>query len=465
MKHPIGLALLCLSTGCAGPRPPSPISASVTAPSQWLGAEGSDAASVDPTWWRSFGDPVLEELVSRTLANNIDIAVAAARVEEARAQFQLARAQLLPNVTATALGAEQRSVNAFGQGIDQSAGQAQLSIAYDLDLFGRLRHASEAVRSSLLATGYARDNVQLAIAASTASGYINLLALDARLRVLNDTLNARESSLKLIKRRADAGYAPALELRQAEAEYRAAEQLIPPIRLAIARQEHGLSLLLGDNPHAIERGAAFAALAIPRIAPGLPSALLRRRPDLAQAEQQLVASDRSLDSARAAFLPSIQLSGSGGGVVSSLLTDDPISIFSLGGSILAPIFDSGRLQAQQRGAAARRDQAAFGYRKAVIAAFREVEDGITSVSRLSEQEVSLSAQRAALEGAYELATNRYREGYSPYLEQLEAQRSLLSADLALLQVKSDRLVAAVTLYQALGGGWALDAADVNKVGR
>jgi outer membrane protein, multidrug efflux system len=454
----LSASALVLSS-CAGPRPDPPATASVAAPPAWRdGSPGVDEA-VPAQWWRGFGDPALSTIVERALANNVDVAVAASRVEEARAQFRLARSQQAPQVDAAAGGGPQRAVNPFGMGLDQTAGQAQLSVSYDADLFGRLASASEAARATLLATDAAKDAVRLAVAAAAASGYVGLRALDARLEVLRDTALARQEALRLATRRAEAGYSPALDQRQAEAELKAAQALIPATELAIRRQENALSLLLGENPGTVARGTPLRGLQIPSASPGVPSTLLRRRPDILQAEQNLVAADRSLDSARAAFLPSLRLTASGGFVASDLLPD-PISIFSLGGSILAPLFNGGRIRAQADGAAARRDQAAFAYRKAVLAAFRDVEDGLAWVERSREQEAVLAEQRASLAEALRLATNRFRAGYSPYLEQIDAQRALLSAELALVQARADRLVASVTLVQALGGGWAPDSTSM-----
>jgi NodT family efflux transporter outer membrane factor (OMF) lipoprotein len=447
----VGMAAT-LSACAAGPRPQPPAAAAVTAPAGWRDPGATADTPIDARWWDRFDDPALSQTVARALDRNLDLAAAVARVEEARGQFQLARGQQLPSLGATVAGGPQRAVNPFGIDTNQTAGQAQLSIAYDVDLFGRLRSATAAARASLLASQAARDTVRLAVAASAASGYLTLRALDARLQVLRDTLAARAASLKLATRRADSGYSPRLDQAQAEADYRATEQLIPAAELAIRRQEDGLSLLLGDAPTAIARGRDLAALSPPPVTPTLPAALLRRRPDIVQAEQQVVAADRLLDSARAAFMPNVQLSAAGGYAASTLLPD-PVTIFSVGGSILAPLFQGGRLRAQQDISAARRDQAAFAYRRSVLTAFREVEDALAEQARYAEQERALTLQRDALANALRFAGNRYKAGYSPYLEQLDAQRSLLAADLALVQARADRLTAAVRLFQALGGGW------------
>ena len=443
--------LLVALAGCAGPRPDAPASAAVTPPVAWRGASGA-GSEITAGWWNAFGDPVLARVVETALANNVDIAISAERVEDARAQFRLAQGQLLPSIGIGGGGGRERFLNAFGKGTYQTAGEVELSLSYDLDLFGRLRNASKAARAAMLASEAAHDNVLLAVASSAASGYIGLRALDTRLGILRDTLTARANSLRIAQRRAKSGYATQLELEQAEAEYRATEQQIPATELAIARQEDGLSLLLGDNPRAIERGLTLSSLTTPSVPVAVPSTLLRRRPDITQAEQQIVAADRSLDAARAAFMPDIQLTTSGGYVASTLI-GDPVALFSLGGSILAPIYEGGRLQAQADIAAARRDQAALAYRKAALNAFREVEDALATLQRTNEQQRALQLQRDALARALIQARKRYRAGYSSYLEELDAQRGLLSAELSLVQAQSDRLGAAVSLYQALGGGW------------
>nr|WP_169476950.1 MULTISPECIES: efflux transporter outer membrane subunit [unclassified Novosphingobium] len=453
--------MVALLLGCAGPRPAPPKAAAVAPPPQWRGDRAGKEESVASTWWQTLGDPTLDALVQEALAHNEDIEIAATRVEEARAQFAAARGARLPAAQGAGSGGRTRSVNPFGIDVDQWATQQEVQISFDLDLFGRLRSNEAAARAQLLATRYAQDTVRLAIAASVASGYVQLRLSDARLAILQRTLRARSRSLHLIRRRAEAGYGSQLDLAQAEAEYEATAQAIPSVQLAITKLENALSVLLGRSPEPIVRGAPLDALAVPSVPTQVPASILRHRPDLAAAEQQIVAADRSLDAARAAMMPNVSLAASGGFVASSLLPTNPLTIFSLGGSILAPIFNGGRLRAQAEGAAARRDQAAFAYRRAALTAFREVEDALASVDRLREQEETLTRQRNALARTQDLAAHRYREGYSPYLEQLDAERSLLSAELSLAQARSDRLLAAVALCQALGGGWATAVAKTN----
>jgi len=449
------LALLIALTGlsaCVGSRAAAPEHAAVVAPDGWRDHAGQENAALSAAWWRSFSDPALDRLVDKAIAGNMDLAIAASRIEEARAQFRQTRAQQMPQVDLAGGGGPQRIVNPFGIGTDQVAGQAQLAISYDLDLFGRLAQASEASRASLLATQAGRDTVRLAIVSAAVQGYFGLRMLDARLAVLEETAEARRSALHLASRRASVGYAPLLDQRQAEAELQAADALIPATKLAIRRQENALSLLTGALPGPIERGHALAEFDLPQGELSVPSRLLRSRPDIFQAEQGLVAADHGLDSARAAFMPTVRLSAAGG-LIGSTVLGDPVSIFSLGGSILAPLFQGGRLQAQADAAAARRDQAAFAYRRTVLTAFREVEDALAAIARTSEQARALDLQRRALEQAFALTANRYRAGYSPYLEQLDAQRTLLAAQLNLVQAQGDALAARVALYQALGGGW------------
>jgi NodT family efflux transporter outer membrane factor (OMF) lipoprotein len=440
-----------LAAACAGPQVDIAAVETVAPPADWRTQVPAQAA-LEAQWWRGFGDPQLEAVVERALAHNPDIAIAVGRIREARAQELNARAALLPTLDAGGGVSQSRSVSAFGLPSEATGAQPQVSAAWEVDLFGRLSDTRAAARSQWVATQAARDAVRLSVASTAAGGYVTLLALDARLRVARETLAAREDSLRLIRRRAEAGYSPKLELEQAEADYQAAAKLIPAAQESITRQENGLRLLTGDLPGPVDRGASLEALLTAPVPEGLPSQLLARRPDVAQAEATLAATDRLLAAARKRFLPQLRLSAAAGAAFSSLLPD-PITIWSIGGSVLAPLFEGGRLRAGTESAAAQRDQAAENYRRAALTAFREVDDALAGVVSADEQLRIGVAQRAALAESYRLARNRYRAGYSPFLEELDAQRGLLAAELALVQSRSDALTARVTLYRALGGGW------------
>jgi multidrug efflux system outer membrane protein len=436
---------------CAGPRVETAAVEPVVPPAGWRTDAGS-TTTLEPGQWRAFGDPEMVALIDRALERNPDIAIAVARIREARAQELAARAALLPTLDAAGTVGRSRSVSALGQAVEANAAQPQLQAAWELDLFGRLADTRAAARQAWIASQAARDAVRLSIAASTASGYVSLLALDARLRVARETLEARTDSLRLIRRRVEEGYSPRLELAQAQADFDAAAKLVPAAQEAITRQENGLRLLAGDVPGPVARGASLEALISVPVPEGLPSELLARRPDVAQAEASLAAADRTLAAARKRFLPQLRLNTSGGAAFSSLLAD-PITIWSIGGSVLAPLFQGGRLRAGTETAAAQRDQAAESYRRAALTAFREVDDALASVRSADEQLRIGVAQRDALAESYRLARNRYRAGYSPFLEELDAQRGLLSAELALVQTRSDALTARIGLYRAMGGGW------------
>lgn len=444
--------LAVLAAACSGPRVETAAVETVAPPAEWR-TQVVPQAPLEAQWWRGFGDAQLEAVVARALARNPDIAIAVGRIREARAQELNARAALLPTLDTSGGVSRSRSVNAFGLPSEATGAQPQVSAAWEIDLFGRLADARAAARAQWVASQAARDAVRLSVSSNAASGYVTLLALDARLRVARDTLTARAESLRLIRRRVEEGYSPKLELEQAEADYDAAARLVPAAREAITRQENGLRLLTGDLPGPVERGGSLETLRTAPVPEGLPSQLLERRPDVAQAEATLAATDRSLSAARKRFLPQLRLTGAAGAAFSSLLPD-PITIWSIGGSVLAPLFEGGRLRAGTEVAAAQRDQAAESYRRAALTAFREVDDALAIVVSADEQLRIVLAQRGSLAESYRLARNRYRSGYSPFLEELDAQRGLLSAELALVQSRADALNARITLYRALGGGWS-----------
>jgi multidrug efflux system outer membrane protein len=444
--------LACPLSGCVLSNRPSPPAASIQPPQQWRVSAGP-TAEIEREWWHRYGDPVLDRLIERALANNADVAIAAARVREAQAQERQARSRLFPSLDLTVGSFRARSLSALGTPATGTSVEPQLQAAWEVDLFGRVRDLAGAARQQYFASEAAHDAIVLSIASATASSYITLCALDARLKVTRATLVARTEALHIAESRARVGYSSRLDLAQAQAEYESTAQNVPQLELAIAQQENALSTLIGDLPGSIERGVTLSELHIPPVPAGLPADVLRRRPDIAQAEYQLAASDFGLAASRKAFLPNVQLTGTAGAVYASGLENDPISLFSIGASVLAPIFDGGLAAAQRDEAAAVRDQAAFNYRSTVLDALTEVDNGLIALQRLAEQAKHVEAQRNALAEALHHATNRYRAGYSPFLDQLDAQRGLLSAELSLVQIQADGLTASVNLYRAMGGGW------------
>jgi NodT family efflux transporter outer membrane factor (OMF) lipoprotein len=445
------VSLASLLAACAGPWPERPQNAQVAPPAAWRTVLPGTGA-VTARWWQGFGDPALASLIERALADNTDLASAAARIEEARAVERTVRSQRSPTLDAAVDAQQSRSLGSLGTAVTGLAAQPTIQIAYELDLSGRIAALVSGARADTAAAQDARDAVALTIAADVARSYVDLLALDARLKVTRETLAARAEALRVARRRATTGYTSFLELRQAEAEYRAAAQLVPQLELQATQAENALSVLAGAPPGPVPRGASLDRIVRPPIPGELPSELLRRRPDIAAAERRIESADASLAAARADFLPRINLGASAGVALSSLLPD-PVTLWSVGGSVLAPIFDAGRIRAQADAATARRDQAAYAYRGTALTAFREVEDSLAAVRRTGEQAAELRLQREALAGSLRLASNRYRAGYASYIEQLDAQRQLLSAELSLIDVEEDSLSALITLYQALGGGW------------
>lgn len=452
---PLLLASSFALGGCLGERPPIPSTAAVASPPAWRSPAAGERA-IDATWWQAFGDPTLDGLVQRALANNADIGRAAAAVAEARAGLRGARANRGVEIDLTGLGGYTRQLEVTGP-LTTWGAEPQATIAYDFDLFGRLANASAAAQAQLLASKASRDAVALGTASTAAGAYITLLGLDEQLRIARETIAARADQLRIQQRLTDQGYSSQLELRQAEAEYRNAQDLAPQLQLSITEEENALSVLLGEAPQAIARATSdLSRLKPPAIPAGLPSELLRRRPDIYAAEEAVVAADRSLDASRAAMLPQFALTGYTGGVFATVLAN-PESIFLIGTSALAPIFDSGRRHAAADATAARRDQVAFAYRSTALTAFREVEDSLAAVQRLEERRNALQGEVAADTAALRVASERYRAGYAPYIDQIDAQRRLLAAQLSLAQVETDRLLAFVTLYEAMGGGWTQTA--------
>ncbi|MBA1274024.1 efflux transporter outer membrane subunit [Pseudomonas azotifigens] len=449
---PLGIVgALFLQAGCVPDKRPLPPEANVEAPTNWRAQSGA-VAPVAEHWWQQFNDPQLTRLVEAALQHNTDVLLASSRVDIAREQINLSRASLLPSLDAV-LGVG-RSQELGVLGISRStAVQPGLQVSYEVDVWGRLRRLREAADVQYQASQAERDTVRLAVASTTARAYISLLSLDMQRYVTQETIESRLQSLRLAEDLAEMGYSSELELTQAQSEYEAAAQLLPQMEQAIAEQENALRLLTGQIPGAIERGGDFLTISLPPLPGALPSELLRRRPDIRQAELVLAASDLNLDAQRDRFLPQVQLSASVGRLYVNALDFDPVRVWDIGASVLAPLFSGGRLEAGVAVATAQRDQAAYAYRASALNAFAEVENALSGVQNSAEQIRRLTARRETLAHSLAIAEDRYRSGYSSYLAALDAQRNLFNTELAAVQAREAQLNTLINLYQALGGGW------------
>ena len=454
------LLLAMALTACAPARQAIPPAAQVEVPDAWRDGTAARSA-IQLRWWQGFADPQLNRLIETALASNTDILTAMSRVDEAREQVRLARSSLLPRVDAVIGGQRVRDLGTTGIQ-HTTAFQPELQVSYEVDVWGRLGKLREAAELGYQASEADHDAVRLAVVSTLVRAYISLLSLDYQLQVTRQTAESRQEALRIAGDRASLGYTSQLELTQAQSEYEAAAQLIPELEQAIRQQENAIRLLTGTLPGAVTRGSHFDTIALPAVPAALPSELLRRRPDIRQAELLLAASDLSLDAERDRFLPQVQLSANIGQLFVNALDYDPERVWGLGGSVLAPLFNGRRLEAGVAIATAQRDQAAYRYRASALNAFSEVESALSGIQQFAAQAERVEARREILARSLEIARDRYRGGYSSYLEELDAQRNLFNTELAVIQIEENRIGNLINLYQALGGGWQADAIHASE---
>lgn len=424
---------------------------------------GAAAASLaDRAWWEILDDEVLLALVDEALRQGHDARLAAWRVEEARAAAGIARSLRQPAVQAGAGWSRGRSSERVAPGLgSEDLYDVRLGVSWELDLWGRLRRLDEAARARYLASEEARRGVLLSLVADVATGYIRLRALDRELEIARRTADAFGETRDLFERRFAAGLASGLETASAEASLAATAASIPDLARQIAAQENQLALLLGRHPGDLPRGAALEEQPLPPEVPaGLPSDLLRRRPDLRQAEQELVAANAEVGVAVAEMFPSLSLTGAFGGLapeISELFGDG--RTWSLGGGLLGPLVQGRRLQDRHRAAVARWQQARVRYEASVNQAFAEVSTALVAYDRLADVERQQARAVASYREAVRLAGSRYLSGLADYLEVLQAQQQLYPAERSLAEIRFARLATLVELYRALGGGWRLPDAE------
>jgi multidrug efflux system outer membrane protein len=414
------------------------------------------ASYADLPWWQVFQDPKLQELIRTALKQNYDLQLATERINAARAQVAITRSSLFPQV----------SGNANFSGGKENLQQSRYNFltltadaAFQLDFFGKLRRANEAARAEMLATEDARQVVALTLVSDVATDYFSLLQLDLQLAITRETVKTQTDSVKLTQLRLDHGVATKLDVLQAQQVLDTANAAIPDLERQIAQEENALSILLGNYPQDIARGAPLVEQTLPPEVPaGLPSSILERRPDIREAEQILVAANADIGVAKAQFFPQISLTGGGGGSFGRdsafpSLFSTQLGIWSYGAQVSQPIFTGGALKGNLHLAESQQRQALIAYRQTIQRAFGDVSDALIGYEKLHQVRTRQQDSVADLQETVRISTLRYRGGTTTYLEVLDGQRSLYGAELTLAGARGDEYRSLVQLYKALGGGW------------
>jgi outer membrane protein, multidrug efflux system len=460
-------AVVCLAVGMAGcVIGPDYRRPALEVPPAWRLSTEEAVRISDVAWWDRFGDPVLSHLVRTALENNKDLAIATANVDVAFAQYGITRSVLYPQLDANASAQRDRlsertkptQVPAGHQAFDDY--RLNVSASYEVDVWGKLRRETEAARANLLASEEGRRTVVLTVVASVASAYVQLRALDRQLDIAKATTGTLGEAARLQQTRFDEGATPESDFRQAQSQFEIAAAQVPELERQIVRQENLVRALLGANPGPIERGSTITELKLPDLPEGLPSSLLERRPDIRQAEQNLIAANADIGVAKAAYFPQISLTallGVESAQVSDLFKGASKS-WSFGSAGALPIFTAGRIQNQVEQAKAAQREALYSYQKSIINAFEDFEDALVDRAKFEQAREEQAKNVDALLRFRELAVLRYQEGATIYLEVANAEQSLFNAQLQLVSTQSQLFQSYVNLYRAMGGGW-VQAAD------
>jgi len=419
-------------------------------------AQAQATSYADLPWWQVFDDPKLQELIRAAIKQNYDLQLATERINAARAQLAVTRSSLFPQVQGNGnfSGGKENTFQTNYNFLTLTA-----DAAFQLDFFGRLRRATEAARAQLLATEDARQTVLLTLVSDVASDYFTLLQLDLQLQITHDTVKTQQDSVKLTKLRVDHGVATKLDVLQAQQVLDTANAQIPDLERQIAQAENAISILLGNYPQDVPRGRPLVEQTLPpEVPPGLPSTLMERRPDIREAEQNLVAANAEIGVAKAQFFPQVSLTGSGGGAFGrssafSSLMSSQLGIWSYGAQVNQPIFTGGALRGNLRLAESQNQQALIAYRQAIQGAFGDASDALIGYQKFHQVRLRQEDSVADLQESVRLSNLRYKGGTTTYLEVLDGQRSLFTAELTLAQARGDEYQSLVQLYKALGGGW------------
>lgn len=461
----LGLAGLALAlTGCwkVGPDYEQP---KVTTPKNWRFASSEVRNVTNIEWWRLLGDPVLNRLIDESVLNNLDLRIAVANVEQFMGRYGSTRANLFPQIFGGGLyerrlisGAESGAVNDLPFA-DRDHAVLGGQMNWELDVWGQLRRAKEAANADLFVQIAARDAVVLTVASLVAQSYVNLRALDSTLIAMRDIIDTLTEETRIAKTRLDLGYSSEVELTQASSELERRRALVPGFEQQIAETEHAISLLLGKNPGPIPRGRPLDELRLPAVPAGLPSELLRRRPDIQQAEQNLVAANARIGVARGEYFPKVMLTTAGGQAAQNLdqMFMPGANFWSVGMQLIGPIITAGKIAGQVQAAEAIQRAALANYQRAIITAFREFEDALIAGRKTKERQHDQEQRVTDVKQYAHLSRLQFDEGYTPYLVVLDSLRQLNDAEIDLINARNDTFVAAIQLYRAMGGGWVMGA--------
>jgi multidrug efflux system outer membrane protein len=462
-RSSVAVVLCGLLSGClVGPDYVKP---KVETPATFLYEPKEVADTANTEWWKQFDDPVVDQLIVEALANNRNVQIAAANVEQAAGLVTQVRAPLFPQLNYQGSAGRYRfsegSTTALPSGVSNPTNAFSIAAgaSWEIDLWGRIRRQAESAQANLLATDEARRGVILSLVAQVASTYIELRALDQQLEISQRTLKSYEESLNLIKDKFEFGQVSQMNVAQAQSRYETAAAEIPNVRRQIAITENALSILLGRNPGPIPRGKTIYELAVLTVPAGLPSQVLEQRPDILRAEQQLIAANAQIGAAKALYFPTISLTGAFGRASTDLdnLFDGPSRTWNFAGSIVGPIFTAGAISGQVAQTEAVQKVALLQYQQTIQNAFADVDDALVSRQERIEQLAAQERLVASLKEYEELAGLLWDGGYAPYSTVLQAQEQLFPQELALTGTRARLLVTAVDIYRATGGGWVNEA--------
>ncbi|MDG2517961.1 efflux transporter outer membrane subunit [Lysobacter soli] len=460
-------ALLVFAAGCTlGPDYARP---TIDAPDAWRVQPAEAQAVANSRWWTSFNDPVLDDLIATALAENLDVRIAAARVEQFLGALTATRSRFFPTVGYD-VDASRAKASRVGQPPIPAGGdpyftlyQGSLGATWQIDLFGRVRRLNEAAQARVYASEQARRGVLLSLVTSVAASYITLRQLDRQLEIAKATAHNFGETARIFDLRHKAGVVSQTEVSQVQSQHEQALATIPVLEQQIAAVENLISITLGRNPGPIPRGRTIDQLVPPRIPADLPSSLLERRPDILQAEQNLVAANANIGATRALYFPDLTLTGALGSTSTSFgnFLTGPASAWLVGANLAGPIFTFGAIKGQVRSAEAQKDEAVLVYQQTILNAFRETDDAITGSVKKEEELARQAARVTALRESARLSRLKFEYGMAGYVEVLIADNELFAAEIALVRVRAERNTQLVQVYRAMGGGW-VDAVDPSR---